>query len=451
MLGNIAFQEIDKNKAIIEKLVKKIWENPEGPFREEKACKWCANLLHEHGFDVEVGVGGVPTAIKATWGSNHPIIGFLGEYDALPGQSQKIKNIKEPIVNGGYGHACGHNLIAGANLAAVIALKEEMISKGLKGTLVFYGCPAEEVLTGKGFMARGGAFDDIDLSIAWHPMAKNAADHLQMTGINTVKFHFFGKSAHASEAFKGRSALDAVELMNVGANYLREHVPNDVRFHYTTTSCGTPPNVVPEMASSYYFIRALNRNVIVETYERLCDVAKGAALMTGTKLEIEYLGGCYPLLNNNVLREVVEQSLCEISQEEWTEEEIAFASSFDDDIIKKAKLKGEELINSGVTLGRTIVDYSSSDVGDVQHIAPGVFFTTTCRGINAVGHSWMNTAYVGSSIGMKGMWYASRVIALSALKFLTDDNILTKAKEEFKVSMNGEKYVCPIKKEVLVP
>ena len=268
MLGQTAYKTIEANHDMLKKIALDMWANPEGPYREFKACEWISEALKKAGFDVEIGAGGVPTAIKATYGSGHPVIGFLGELDALPGLSQELCTEKKPIEGQTYGQGCGHNLLGVAHLGAVIGLKEEMIEKNLPGTIVYYGCPAEEQLTGKSFMARGGAFDCLCGSAV---------------GINSVKFHFKGRTAHAGgDPHNGRSALDAVELMNVGANYLREHVTSDVRIHYIITEGGTAPNIVPDKASNFYFIRAQSREVVEDTYERLCKIAQGAAMMTET-------------------------------------------------------------------------------------------------------------------------------------------------------------------------
>lgn len=230
MLGQKAIQSIENYRAKIEALSDYIWENPEKPYREYEAQKHSAQLLKEAGFEVELGVGGVPTAMKATWGKGKPVIGFLGEYDALPGMSQKVSTQKEPVNPGEYGQGCGHNLLGVGHIAAVIGMKAEMEANNIPGTIVYFGCPAEELLTGKVYMARGGAFDDLDLAIAWHPMVFNEVTLGNSLGMNTVKFHFKGRTAHAGgDPHNGRSALDAVELTNVGANYLREHVTSDVR------------------------------------------------------------------------------------------------------------------------------------------------------------------------------------------------------------------------------
>lgn len=459
MIGEIAYKAIEDNRAKLVEVEKNIWENPEGPYREFKACQWTADVLKDAGFDVEIGVAGIPTAIKATWGSGHPVIGLLGEYDALPGMSQTHSTHKEPIEGQAYGQGCGHNLLGVAHLGGAIGLKAEMEAKNLPGTVVFYGCPAEEVLTGKPFMARGGAFDCLDMCIAFHPGKANQVLCGSAVGINSVKFHFKGRTAHAGgDPHNGRSALDAVELMNVGANYLREHVTSDVRIHYIITEGGTAPNIVPDKASNFYFIRAQSREVVEDTYERLCKIAQGAAMMTETELEIEYLGGCYNTLPNKVLGKVVYDCLKEVPVEPWTEEELKFADALNKTMpevyAKNVAASGAPegtILFEGVEEPKAVNSFGSTDVGDVQHICPAIMFNTATYNIGAPGHCWQITASAGSSIGIKGMLLASRVMALFGLKVLTDPKIYEEAKAEFDKAMAGKKYKCPITPELLVP
>lgn len=459
MLGQKAIQSIENYRAKIEALSDYIWENPEKPYREYEAQKHSAELLKEAGFEVELGVGGVPTAMKATWGKGKPVIGFLGEYDALPGMSQKVSTQKEPVNPGEYGQGCGHNLLGVGHIAAVIGIKAEMEANNIPGTIVYFGCPAEELLTGKVYMARGGAFDNLDLAIAWHPMVFNEVTLGNSLGMNTVKFHFKGRTAHAGgDPHNGRSALDAVELTNVGANYLREHVTSDVRIHYIITNGGVAPNIVPDKATVWYYVRAPRRESVDEVYKRLVRVAEGAAHMTETQLEIEFMGGCYPTLNNKPLCELLLQTMQELPREPWTEEEIAFAKELNEasttqwDAVKsKYGFTGDEHIHNGLMPLGTEGNFGSTDVGDVGYIVPTAFFTTACYNIGAPGHSWQITACSGHSIGRKGMVYAGKVMALAGLKVLTDPDILKAAQEEFKLKTGGKPYVCPIPAEVPVP
>jgi len=451
MLGKSIIAEIDKKQEQFEQLSMNIWENPEVAFEEKKACTLIAQFLQKEGFQVEIGYANLPTAIRAVWGGGKPVIGFLGEYDALPGMSQKVATKKEPVIENDPGQGCGHNLLGVAHVAAAIGLKKEMTEKNLPGTIIFYGCPAEETLIGKGLMAKEGAFEEIDMSFSWHPAPYNEVSTGRSVACNGVKFHFKGITAHAGgDPENGRSALDAAELMNVGTNYLREHVTDDVRFHYCYTDGGTVPNIVPDKASVWYYVRALSREAVNDAYERLIKVAKGAALMTETKVEVEFLGGCYNTLQNHVLLHTVHETMQEILLPEWTKEEIEFAKELNKTSANFNKMVASGKINKDTHIDNVIPPITnnnwtaSTDVGDVMHIAPGVFFMTTASNIGAAFHSWHITASSGSSIGMKGMIYAGKIMAISALKAVENPIIVEKAWKEFEKTMNGKTYECPL-------
>lgn len=457
MLSTVATKAVDQNAAILEDLAKKIWEHPETAFNEVKACEWTAEVLKNAGFEVEVGYVGMPTAIRATWGKGHPRIGFLGEYDALPGLSQKVSTEKEPVCEGAPGQGCGHNLLGVACLGAALGMKAELEASGKEGTVVFYGCPAEEVLTGKAFMAREGAFADLDAAFSWHGATTNHLTTGTMTGLNSAVFHFHGITAHAGgDPHNGRSALDAVELMSVGANYLREHVTSDVRIHYVIKEGGTAPNIVPDTASVWYYVRALSREAVEDTYRRLVMVAEGAAHMTETKLEIEFLGGCYNTLNPVKFTTMTRDVMAEIEMPQWTEEEKEFADALNKKSQQYDRVKDSGLLDNGplCTFVSPVLNedgYGSTDVGDVQHIVPCVQVMTATYNLAAPGHSWQVTACSGMSIGMKGMLYGAKVMAASAMKLVNEPKLLAEAKEEFKKQMNGRTYKCPIPKEIPVP
>lgn len=448
---SIALNTIDALSDRLREMSRKIWETPEKPYKEKAACELCAAFLREQGFDVETGFGGLPTAIRATFGSGKPVIGFLGEYDSLPGQSQQDVNYKAPVEEGAYGHGCGHNLIAVALMGAAAAAKREMEEKRLPGTLVFYGCPAEEVLTGKGYMARAGAFTELDAALAWHPGRYNRSSFSVCTGVNSVIYRFKGVTAHAAcDPEKGRSALDGVELMNVGINYLREHVPMDVRMHYSVIEGGTAPNIVPDKAAVWYYDRALTREVMEAVEARMRKVAEGAAIMTETELEIEPLGGCYPTLPNHVLGKLIDACMRDIPQVPWSEEEIEYARSINatnPEYVRECKEKYGDFnkapqLHSGVMEIDTADDYGSTDVGDVGHITPTCFYKTACYGIVAPGHSWQVAACVGRSIGQKGMLYGAKVTALATMRLLCEPELVKEARAEFEQSMRGKKYQC---------
>jgi len=457
--GKIAADAIEESRGALWNLAKRIWENPEGPNREFKACKWSAELLADAGFTVETGVGGLSTALKATYGSGSPVIAFLGEYDALEGLSQKVAAAKEPAVAGGWGHACGHNLLGVGHIGAVIGLARAMEAAGLPGTLIYYGCPAEEVLTGKVFMARAGLFDGIDVAVHWHPGSSNNIGTGSSIGLNTFKLHFKGRTSHAGgDPHNGRSALDAVELTNVGIQYLREHVTSDVRIHYIITEGGMAPNIVPDKASAWYFVRAATRKGIEEAYERVLNVGRGAALMTETEMSVEFLGGCYPTRNNKVLVRAMFDSMNEAPRDGWTLEENEFAEAMSGtsgvqiaDAQKRLNANPDEFIHNGIRPVHDEVGHGSTDVGDVMHILPTVMFSTATAGIGTPGHSWQMTAFSGSSIAEKGMIYAARAMADFGLKILTSPDIVAEAKAEFDKEAPGQPYICPIPDEVSPP
>ena len=457
MSYNAAYAVLEKEEGRLVELAQKMWDCPETAYNEVNACKWTAELLKEYGFEVETGYVGLPTAIKATWGSGHPIIGILGEYDALPGMSQKVCPVKDPVELGAPGQGCGHNLLGVASIGAVIGIKAELEAKKLSGTVVYYGCPGEEVLTGKAFMARNGAFRDIDLAFSWHGSATTTITDGVMTGLNSAIFHFKGRTAHAGgDPHNGRSALDAAELMSVGANYLREHVTSDVRIHYVYKEAGTAPNIVPDRASVWYYVRAMSREAIEDTYDRLVKVAKGAAMMTETELEIEFLGGCYNTLNNKVLVEVLHDAQVNVPHPEYTEEELKFADELNKQSPQYEALKASGALDDGPihTKVNDIMHnngYGSTDVGDVMHIVPcAQIMTATCNRA-APGHSWQITACAGMSIGYKGMMYGARVMAAAGTRFCEEPELVEKAKAEFAQSMKGREYKCPIPMDVPVP
>jgi len=454
---SIATQKIDQEKEVLIALAQKMWDHPETAFKEVNTCQWTAEILEKYGFTVEVGAFGLPTCVVGRWGSGHPVIGLLGELDALPGMSQKCQLTKEPVTPGAPGQACGHNLLNVAHLAAAIGAKAEMEEKGLPGTIVFYGCPAEEECIGKAFMARNGAFDEIEVAYAWHGNQFNEVPVGTMVGVNSAVFHFTGRTAHAGgDPHNGRSGLDACELMNVGANYLREHVTDDVRMHYIYKDCGTAPNIVPDKGSVWYYVRALTREAVEDTYNRLVKVAQGAAMMTETQLEVEYLGGCYPTQPNLVLANQCRNIMLELGPNQWTEEELAFAQALNETCSQYEELKAqgrlaEGPLHTGVNELRPNNSFGSTDVGDVEHIVPCVMINTATYNNAAAGHTWQLCACAGNSIGYKGMLLGGKVMAEAMIQLIEKPEILEAAKEEFKTSMKGRSYKCPIPKGLPTP
>lgn len=460
MSGQIAVEKVTQAQSELDKLAQDIWEHPEEPFRETYACQQVAAFLKREGFSVEVGAGNVPTAIRATWGEGHPVMGLLGEYDALPALSQKVTDHKEPLVEGGYGHGCGHNLLAATTVGAAIGMKAEMEAKHIPGTIVFYGCPAEELLTGKPFMAREGCFRDLDIALAWHPGKMNVASAQGTCGCNSVKFHFKGVTAHAAyNPWDGRSALDAVSLLNSGVEFMREHINPEVRIHYVITEGGTAPNIVPDQATVWYYVRALQRDLVDDVYNRLVRAAKGAAMMTDTEVEVEFLGGCYPRRDNRVIAGVLDEAMRSIPFEELTEEENALARGLNmhaqkqwKNAVKNFGFSEDTQVYQGVAPIMDGYSYDSSDVGDVGHIVPTGFFFTATYNLGSVGHSWQATACAGSPIGRKAMHYGAKAMAMAGIRLMESEELREKAMDEFLKDTGGrDNYCCPIPADMELP
>ena len=326
---------IEKKRDVFIELSDRIWEFAETAFVEFQSADLLCAALEKEGFCVERGTGGVSTAFCGSWGSGSPVIAFLGEYDALSGLSQKGGvAVKEPLVPGGNGHGCGHNNLGAGAFAAAVAFREYLKNSGKGGTVRYYGCPGEEGGSGKAFMARAGVFDDVDAALTWHPGSVNAVFPFSSLANFQVAYRFKGKSAHAAACpHLGRSALDAVELMNVGVNYLREHVIPEARMHYAITdSGGFSPNVVQPKAEALYLLRAPRTPQVEEIYERVNKIARGAALMTETELEIRFIKACANVVQNNVLERVLERNFAELGVPEYAEEEISFARAIFDGI-----------------------------------------------------------------------------------------------------------------------
>jgi aminobenzoyl-glutamate utilization protein B len=445
-------------------LAKAIWDRPEVALTEQFACKLLADELETAGFSVERGVGQMPTAFVASWGSGAPIIGILGEYDALPGLSQQLSADRGPIQNGGPGHGCGHNLFGVACLGAVMALKAAMEQQQLPGTIRYYGCPAEETLVGKTFMAQAGVFDDLDAALSWHPGDINSVWAGSSLAMNSFKVNFHGISSHgAADPHNGRSALDGALLMDVGVNYLREHIIPEARIHSVITSGGQAPNVVPAYAQIWYFVRAPRRDQVDAIYARVLDIAKGAALMSGTTHDIEFITGCYELLPNLALSRLLLEKLREVGDLSFTDEEQAFArklqATFAPGTLQHAMELTQRLVNTALDpalietpLWEQILPHvetpmtlpGSTEVADVSQITPTGQITTTCWPIGTPGHSWQIVASVGSSIGVKGMLLAAKVLALAGLDLLTRPDLLAEARAEFQQKTKGKPYISPL-------
>jgi aminobenzoyl-glutamate utilization protein B len=443
----------------IQDLSLRVWSNPEISGQEKESANLFRQIFNTYGFQIKE-IDGMEHAFIAEYGSGSPVIAVLGEYDALPGLSQTVATEFNPVAQNGPGHACGHNLLGGAAAGAVLAMKKFLDETKVEGTIRFYGCPEEETLAGKVKMIKKGAFDGCDLALSWHPMNVNTALESAFLANNSIKFRFYGISAHAGQSPEaGRSALDAVELMNVGANYLREHVIDKARIHYTITNAGGAPNIIPKEAESWYFVRAPYRKDVEEITERLFKVAKGAAMMTETRVEYEIISGCYEMLPNKVLFDLTYENMIEIDAPSYTEDELAFAQTMQEtlepnlvegEIKKFMTLDSDEkiYIHQGVLEKEkvnSVVVAGSSDSGDVSWIMPMNLFLTACFPLGVANHSWQATSSSGSSIGMKGMIYAAQILSGMMYDLLKEPSIVKDAKAEFNKRTEKRKYISPLK------
>ncbi|GAA0549227.1 aminobenzoyl-glutamate utilization protein B [Chitinophaga japonensis] len=409
-----------------------IWEYAEVGYQEYKSAALLAQTLRSSGFSVDTGVAGIPTAFVATYGSGKPVIGILAEYDALPGLSQQAVPEKKPREGASAGHACGHHLFGTASVAAGIELKKLIEAGKLKGTVKVYGCPAEEGGSGKVYMVRAGLFNDVDAVLHWHPGDRNGVSLGRSMANISAKFRFHGLSAHAAAApEKGRSALDGVEAMNHMVNMLREHIPSSTRIHYVITSGGKAPNVVPDFAEVYYYVRNRDRDIVRDVFERVVNAAKGAALGTGTTMEYEITGGVYDMLPNRTLALAMHKNLQQVGGVPYTPGEKAFGEkiqatfAYTPPPISKAgtvdTLQAERPGDGG----------GSTDVADVSWTVPTMGLSAATWVPGTPAHSWQAVAAGGTDIGAKGMMVAAKTIALTGIDLFTDPALIQKARAEF--------------------
>lgn len=417
-----------------------IWNYAEVGYKEVRSSELLAGMLEKEGFRVEKGVAGIPTAFVATYGSGGPVIGILAEYDALPGLSQQAVAEKRPVADGKPGHGCGHHLFGTASVAAGIALRHEMERNGWKGTVKVFGCPAEEGGSGKVYMVREGLFNDVDVALHWHPDNKNVVEVEGALANKSAKFRFYGRSAHAAMApEQGRSALDAVEAMDHMVNLMREHVPQDTRIHYVITSGGKAPNVIPDFAEVYYYVRHPDKRSVMEIFDRVVKAAEGAALGTETSMKYEVIGGTHDLLINRRLTEAMQPNLVMAGGVEYTTEETAFGSKIQATLTGKVPAIATAASVSPLEQPKG-VNPGSTDVGDVSYTLPTVGFRTATWVPGTPAHSWQAVASGGTSIGVKGMMSAARALACMGIDLLTQPAIIAEAKQEFVRSKGDYRY-----------
>ena len=468
-----ALASVDAGAEFYKSIADAIWEQPELSLKEYASAALYCEKLRELGFEVTEKICGIETAFSGSFGSGRPVIGILGEFDALSGLSQKAGAVShDPVIPGGSGHGCGHNLLGVGALAAAAAVKKYLELSGKSGTVIFYGCPGEEGGSGKAFMARENLWCDLDAALSWHPGDTNEIT----TGTNNssiqVLYRFEGVAAHAAgDPYNGRSALDAVELMNVGAQFLREHMTDDCRVHYSIIDAGgVSPNVVQAQASVLYMVRANKVADSVKLLARVDKIAEGAALMTETRVQRQFIDGTAELLPNFTLENALYQNFAQISLPTYTQEELDFAAAlkssypqasnppgtgarFDEKIAKQVRTLTEDMtkpINDFLMplYSGTGFTPGSTDVGDVSWQTPTAQITAVTWPADVPGHSWQIVACGKSSLAHKGMLLAGKVLAATAIDLLTDSALLEKARAEF-AERSASGYVCPIEPDAV--
>ncbi|WP_418454317.1 amidohydrolase [Allofournierella sp.] len=459
-------QTAAEKAALISQVNRGVWQSAEFGYSETESSALIAQVLRGEGFAVQTGTGGLPTALEATWGQGAPVIGILGEYDALPNLSQEAGVAEpRPIPGQKCGHGCGHSALGAGAVGAALILKEWLQATGTAGTVKFFGCPAEETGFGKAFMAKAGCFAGLDAALTWHPMDMNAAMAVRTVAYYKVRFDFKGRTAHAGACpEQGRSALDACELMNVGVNYLREHIISQARVHYAYLDCGgDAPNVVQERASLLYFVRAPKLTDSAAILERIKKIAQGAALMTETEVTATVLGGLSDTVPNPTLSKLLSDSFTALGGPDFGEEEYAIARRYLAALAPEARAavlaQGAKL--NGVTedefalrpLNTAVIPFQpqmmavvttgSSDVGDVSYLVPTAQLTAATAIPGTGPHTWQFTGQVGTSIGDKGSQAAARAIALAAARLFEQPALLETAKQEL-LAETGGRYQSPI-------
>lgn len=423
-----AMKAITANEDLYAETALKIWELAEVGYQEHESAELLIGLLEKEGFTIEKGVAGIPTAFVASYGSGGPVIGIMGEYDALPGISQGAVPMRQKIDTQPAGHACGHHLFGTGSAAAAVGVKH-WLAAGNAGTIRYYGTPAEEGGAGKVYLVRDGLFEDVDVVLHWHPGDENDASPSTSLANRSAKFRFSGVSAHAAGApERGRSALDGVEAMNLMVNMLREHVPQETRMHYVITSGGHAPNVIPDFAEVYYYVRNPNAAVLEGIWDRVVAASEGAALGTGTTVEHEVIHGIHSLLPNEALAEVMHQNLKRVGGVTYTEEEKAFAVTLRESFDNPSSELGSEAEIQPVKMSHGM---GSTDVGDVSWTVPTAGLDTATWVPGTAAHSWQAIAAGGMSIGTKGMMVAAKTLALTAIDLMQDRSLIEKARREF--------------------
>lgn len=460
---------LSEHKEYFFEMSKFIYEHPETRFEEHQSYEFYVKESKKQGFEVRKNIANIPTAFTATYGSGKPVIAFLGEYDALPGLSQEpLETEKSPLKNH-VGHGCGHNLLGVGAFAAACAVKTYLKENNLPGTVVFYGCPGEEGGSGKTFMARDGAFEGIDSALTWHPSPSNSIMNISTLANYQIEFKFKGIAAHAANSpHLGRSALDAVELMNVGVNYLREHIIQDARVHYAVTNTGgLSPNVVQSDASVMYLIRAPQIKQVEEIYQRICKIAEGSSLMTETEVTVNFNKGCSNYIPNQRLEEILYDSFLKVGSDVPTQEEYNYAkniwNTFSDpeqnfyvELMEGFGYQGNGSEFAGKYLSDSISPYKntgnflygSTDVADVSWVVPTAQLSAATSALGTALHTWQMTSQGLSTFAHKGMLRAAKTMALTGGALFTSEQLLKEVKDEFSDFQKENPYKSPIPNHV---
>jgi aminobenzoyl-glutamate utilization protein B len=464
--SEMIWQFVQDHRRDFEDLSDRIWGMPEIAYTEYRSVAQHTAMLKEQGFRVTENLAGIPTAVMGESGDGGPVIAILGEYDALPGLSQ-VAGLAEPkpVEPNGHGHGCGHNLLGSAAMLAATAVKDWLKATGRRGRVRYYGCPAEEGGAAKAFMVRAGCFDDVDVAITWHPAAMTRVDEALSLANTRMDFQFTGRASHAAAApHLGRSALDAVELMNVGVNYMREHMPSDARIHYAMLdSGGVAPNVVQASAKVRYAIRARDLPGMLALNERVKRIAEGAALMTETKVTVSIISAVSNMLGNTPLEEAMHQNMLRLGPVPFDAADREFAAKI------QATLSEEDIESSyrraGVPVRENtpLCDFivpsdvkgepmiGSTDVADVSWTIPTVQARVATHAIGTPGHSWQITAQGKAPAAHKGMVHAAKVMAGTAIDVMSDETLTMRAKEDHLERTTKKPYICPIPDDVMPP
>jgi aminobenzoyl-glutamate utilization protein B len=439
-LKTLAIADIQSHYDEYKHIALQIWDYAEVGYKEVKSSALLQQTLTDNGFTVKAGVADIPTAFVASYGSGSPVIGILAEFDALPGLAQQAVPEKAPIEGKTAGHGCGHHLFGTASVAAGIEIKKLLSEQKLTGTIRVYGCPAEEGGSGKVYMVRAGLFNDVDIVIHWHPGSDNAVTLTSALANKSAKFRFHGLAAHAAAApDKGRSALDGVESMDYMVNMMREHVPQETRIHYVITNGGKAPNVVPDFAEVYYYVRHPKKEEVVRIFDWVAKAAEGAALGTQTTVDYEVIGGTHDLLLNRTLAGAMQQNLLRVGGVSYTPQEFEFARKIQTSFTYAVPA----IASAGVVQPLKEVNDAgggSTDVGDVSYTVPTVGLVAATWVPGTPAHSWQATACGGTDIGIKGMLVAAKTMTLTAIDCFTNPSLIAAAKTEFLKDKGDYQY-----------